>query len=298
VRAAQRPGGAAELARRTHDHLVESCPTCAVEWASLAGLQASFVEELETEQLALGASEPPLLHLSADDVVLSSEEAATKRLLRLRRRALEDKCELLLRTLPEERIDKIQRARRRFHSLLLADMLIEECRRRVRNDPADALAVVELVPYVLAWTRKRSAPPHADVLLARSAAHCAKALRVAGDLPAAEQAFIALRRRLAQEPLADPRAEAEIASLEASLCIDQRRFPEAEELLARATLAARYTGDKETLARIHIQHANLSRASGRPVAVAALLERAATLLGPAADPYLFLCTVTSTAEQK
>jgi len=210
----------------------------------------------------------------------------------MRRRAMEDRCELLLRTPPDQRVRKIRRARRRFRSFLLAEMLIEECRRRVRNEPAVALAVVDLVPHVLAWTRKRVAPPQANDLLARASAHRANALRVAGDLPAAEREFIALRSRLALHPVADPSAEADVASLEASLFIGQRRFEEADALLGRATLAAHQAGADETLARIYLQHANLQETCGRPAEVLELFEAAGDLLDAAAEPIHFLCTVT------
>jgi len=292
-RARQQRRGAADLALQVQQHIVECCPDCEAEWQRLGPLlRSAYLDCLDALRTAEEPTRPPLDHLSGTPEALESDEAALRDAQRLRHRALEEKGELVLRTPPGQRLDKIARARLRFRSLALSEMLIEECRRRVRNQPAAARAIVELVPHVLVWTRERTAPERAKVLLARAEAHRANALRVAGDLPAAERVFLALRRTLARRPLAEPGAVAEIASLEASLCIGQRRFPEAEKLLNEATLAACQAGDLDTLARVHIKQANLKRVSGRPADVAPLWESAARLLDPAAEPFLYLCTVT------
>lgn len=291
VRAGQFPGGPAELARRTHDHLVDTCPQCAAEWQRLGRWQDAYLDELDRIRLPDGLAEVPLDHLSGEQDVVDAEEEDARRRRRDRRRICEEKWELL-RTPPQERIAKVTRARSRFRSLFLAEMLIDECRQLVLTDPAEARSIVELVPHVLAWTADDFSVPYAPVLLARASAHRANALRIAGDLHGAERAFIALRRTLAHEPLEDPRAVAEVASLEASLCIGQRRFEDAAEYLAQATRAAHHAGDPGLRARIYIQRANLMQVQGRTEAISPLLDHAASLLDPTEDPHLFLCTVT------
>lgn len=293
-RARRERRGAADLALQLQLHLVDGCPECEAEWQRLGPrLRSLYLDLLDELRTLPDATEPPLDHLPASPEEVAAEEAAWRESNRLRHRALEEKAELVNRTPPGKRLDKIARATRRFRSLALAEMLIEESRCYIRNAPAKARAIVEMVPHVLAWTRERAAPHRADVLLARAEAHRANALRVEGDLPAAEKAFLDLRRALDRRPLAEPGAVAEIASLEASLCIGQRRFSDAEELLDQATVAARQAGDREMLGHLYIQTANLRQTHNQPERVAPLLARAMSLLGATIDPYLLLCTVTS-----
>lgn len=291
VCASHHPHGVAEVAWRCLEHLVAKCPTCEDAWVRLGHLREVYLDQLRSLRPAR-RRDVPVDELDGTPDGIARSVASLQKLRYARRRIVDEKCELVFRTAPSKRVSKVRRAYRRFHSLLMAEMLIEECRRRVRNDPVDAGRLAELVPHVLAWTKDRPGLPQAAVLLARAEAHRANALRIAGDLPGAERVFIALRGTLAERPLGDARAAAELASLEASLCIGQRRFPEAEEHLERAILAARHAGDGELLARIHIQTANLLRASGRPERVPVLLEAAAAQLGPGDDPFLLLCTVT------
>ncbi|HMB54229.1 MAG TPA: hypothetical protein VKU40_12990, partial [Thermoanaerobaculia bacterium] len=138
-------------------------------------------------------------------------------------------------------------------------------------------------------------PAWAPALVARAAAHRANALRVAGDLPAAERAFAGLRHRLADRPLADPAAVAEIASLEASLCIGQRRFEAAAERLERAALGFRAADDRVGLARTRLKQANVMRNAGRPEEVVRLLVLEELDLETAGDPYLYVCAVNARA---
>jgi len=291
VGAVQQADGATEVALRVHDHLIESCSACEQEWLRLGSLQAVYLDRLRELRTKPGGELPPLAEVSADPEALRDDESVQAEYVRLRRRALEEKSKIL-RTPADHRIDRIRRARRRFHSLLLAELLIEESRRRVRNHPAEAAEIAALLPHVLEWTRVEKGPPYGAVLLARGAAHRANALRIAGDLPAATRAFVELRRRLASRPLDDAGVLAEIASLEASLRIDQRHFSEAEKLLDQAALAAQHAESREALARIRIQQANLQQLLRHPAAVLPLLDSAAAALPADADPYLLLCTIT------
>jgi tetratricopeptide (TPR) repeat protein len=292
--AAKRPDGAGLIARDVQRHLVAVCTECQPEWRRLGELRETYLSRLR----ALPGPPPAAPcgeELSATSLDLDLQAAVTADRIRLHRNVLTEKSDLL-RTRADRRVGKIRRARQRFRSPHLAEMLIDESRKRVRDAPIEAAEIAALVPEILAWTEdERPVPPWAPPLLARAAAHRANALRVAGDLPAAERAFAELRHRLADRPLAEPGAMAEIASLEASLCIDQRRFEAAEERLERAALGYRAADDRVGLARAKLKQANLMRNTGRPAEVVRLLELEALDLETAADPYLYVCAVNTRA---
>ena len=291
-RAAIDPAGVGAFAVRTNDHLVAVCPECAEGWEELG----PHLRKVYREHLASLAPEPEPVEPHPAD--LSTSPAAFAALAGLAdelrvhdRRAKQQLCEL--RALPAaRRVKKVRRAFKRFQSRWLAVLLIEESIKLVRSEPAEAESFAALVPEVLAWTHREKGATWAPPLLARAAAHRANALRVAGDLPAADRRFAELASLLgAPTVAADALLLAEIASLEASLRIGQRRFADAEQLLERAALAYEYAGDETGLARTWIKTANLMQTLGRPEQVLALHERAAAALGADTTPYLAVCTV-------
>jgi hypothetical protein len=284
--------GVNHLALLTHAHLVRICSRCAAVWDALGPL----LRNLYRDHLARTPTwVPPRLperdELSGQPEVIEALAAQSAALRRLRRCAKKQLSEL--RTLPAEaRADRIRGAYRRFRTRQLAELLVEESRRVIRDAPTEAQSYASLVPLVLDWARGPDAPPWADALLVRAAAHRANALRVSGDVNAADRSWRHLHAGLDQRPLIDPSGLAEIASLEASLRLDQRHFGHAEELLGRADQAFRYLGDRGGLARIRIKQANLKRVQGHPEQVVHLLDEASELLGTDTTPYLTICTVT------
>ena len=286
---------AATVARCIHSHLIATCPECEEAWHKLGALlKEAVLSSFDTFTPPPAPSEPTDDDLLVDAGALAAEDAKVEQLRHLRRRAHEQLW--ILRRLPAvRRAGKIRGAHRQFRGRALAELLIEECRATVRNAPLEAVAWVDLVPLVLHWTRGDGAPPWAPGLLARAAAHRANALRIAGDFLTAERTFIEVRRSLAAHPVDDPAIVAEVASLEASLRIDQHHEEQAEELLERAALAYRYAGDPLGLARTRIKHATLMWDEDRPAEVLRLLEEASAGLAASPEPpdlYLTLCTVT------
>ena len=286
---------AATVARCIHSHLIATCPECEEAWHKLGALlKEAVLSSFDTFTPPPAPSEPTDDDLLVDADALAAEDARVEQLRHLRRRAHEQLW--ILRRLPAvRRAGKIRGAHRQFRGRALAELLIEECRATVRNAPLEAVAWVDLVPLVLHWTRGDGAPPWAPGLLARAAAHRANALRIAGDFLTAERTFIEVRRSLAAHPVDDPAIVAEVASLEASLRIDQHHEEQAEELLERAALAYRYAGDPLGLARTRIKHAGLMWNKDRPSEVLRLLDEAADGLSASPGPpdlYLALCTVT------
>jgi len=237
VEAQRRPGAAATLARRTLDHLVALCPVCRRHWQRLRNLQPVYMACLDTLEVPVAANtEPAMDDLDASPPALAAQAARVAELRRLRRRAQEEMW-LLLRLPAEQRAGKIHRARRRFRSRQLAELLLRECEERVRSEPIEARRIAELVPSVLQWASGDAGPVWAAPLLVRAAARRADAMRAAGDLSGADRVFADLQRSLASRPLADPAALAEVLSLKGALRIDQSRSAEAEQVLRLARLA-------------------------------------------------------------
>jgi tetratricopeptide (TPR) repeat protein len=168
-------------------------------------------------------------------------------------------------------------------------LLLEECQAVVRSSPREAADLARLVPLALDHLQGRRPRPWFRELHARAEAHYGNALRVLGDLVTASWIFDRLRQRIAAtSPLTDPDAEAEIANLEASLRIDQRRFEDADRLLA----AAAALGSHRVARYVLVKHGNLQMTLGRHERALRHFEEAAATLSAATDPLLHLATVT------
>jgi hypothetical protein len=275
------------LHQQAHRHLVAVCGACRKAWRKRPTAKAC----------APAASPEPAVPPSVEPDPRAAAPESLERTVRLlaqarlrARRAREDLARLE-RLPPERWPELIETSRTRFRSRGFAELLIEEARRRVRTAPPEAEALAGLVPRVLARRPGREACGWARVLATRAAAYRANALRVAGDLPAAERAFALLRRGHALTLVRDPAAAAEVASLEASLRIGQRQLDRAAALLDAAAAVYRHRGGALPLARVLLQQSNLHQAYGQPEEMLAPLAEAARLLDAAAEPYLYFCTV-------
>ncbi|HEX2251724.1 MAG TPA: hypothetical protein VHQ65_00480, partial [Thermoanaerobaculia bacterium] len=213
-------------------------------------------------------------------------ERQVAELKRVRRQAREDLRELVALA-PAARLRRIVNSRTRFRSRALAELLLEESRERVRNDPRLAAELAELVPHVLLWTPGAVEQDWARELDLLARARRGNALRVAGDLHAADRGFAALHQRT-DCPL-PPETAAELASLEASLRLDQRRFDDADALLDKAARLFRKAGVEEGLARVLVQRGILHRHAGRLPEAGRALDEAMQLLDPEHQTHLFLC---------
>ena len=238
------------LLQQAHRHLLDLCPACRKEWDGRPPFESASEIDLAANTDALVALRPPPeRHFS-----LSHYDETLRRQSRLRaiaRRAREDLSRLRRKPL-ETWPDVVRNATKRYRSRAFLLLLVEESRARVRNAPHEAAALVALVPIALDRSPERAALPWARVLRMRAAAHHANALRVAGDLPAADRELAALRRTMQSHPLHSRDTEAEVSSLEASLRIGQRRFGEANRLLAAAAELA----SPQLASRIFVKHAH------------------------------------------
>jgi hypothetical protein len=256
------------LLRRLLDHLGELCPECGEAVASLR--QGSVVLERESgsppapqPREDVGAARavtilPDPRFVGALDRAQITAADWTKKVRREQRCARTDLRELR-RLPPERRAERVEHARSRFRSRALADLLVGESRRVVREDPAEAQSLAALVEVVLLWTPGALGQDWAREVGLRARAWEANAMRVAGELRKADRRFADLRRRLGKEMIVSEALHAEICSLEASLRIDQKQTGEGRRLLDQAIHLYRLSDDREALARVLIQKAILER---------------------------------------
>lgn len=283
----------AHLLRAAHDHLLQRCPPCRLEWEV-------YREENPPPTLLdpPSVSEPASARLEAlpehsDHLTtrhIGERSALVSRLRKQRRLARKDLNILL--DLPRGEWDaRVEVARSRFNSPALAEMLVEESHRRVRSDPREAERLATLVPRILHRALEPADEATHRTLLVRALAHRANALRAAGDLAGAERCFASLSRELERRPLSDTRVRAELCSLEASLRLEQRRFAAAERLLGRAACLYSALDEQRSCARVRLNQANLLIHTGDAPAALSIAEQLLSSDVAEDDPVLYLCAV-------
>lgn len=190
-----------------------------------------------------------------------------------------------------ERLAVLEGRRSRFRSPLLVSLLVEEARSFLKADPVQAVEILEAAEVVCA---RISRPDYGEAfverLLIQVEAQRANALRVRGELLGADLLWRSVRRRLLSCPLVDPAEEADLASLEASLRQDQRRFDEAEYLLAAGERLFRNAGDAVGVGKILTKRGMVLHLSGQPEPAIEALRQAAKLLDGPATERLYLMT--------
>jgi len=277
------------LLRVLYEHLKDLCPECG---ANLELLVEGDEELLRAVASETAAASGPRHYAAAFHNAGRKALAQAGELDEEQRRARRDLRDLL--ALPaEERAQRVTAAYSRFRSRALAQLLVEESRRTVRRDPAEARNLAELVPVVLYWTPGAAGAAWGEEIYVRALAQRGNALRVAGELHEADAAFRELRQFVASHPVDGEELHAEMSSLEASLRSDQRRFDEAEKLLDRAVLLCRASGDTAGLAKNLVKRGDVQRLNDRLVAATESLREALPLLDPDDDRHLFLCAVGS-----
>lgn len=252
-------------------HLHGLCPECSRSWPA--------VQEL----LSRRAAE----HQAASPAKATPERRAFEMRLEADRRVAEREVEELTNLSRDERAEKVRRARKRYRTPAFVERMIEEARRWVRYDCGEALALLAIAETRIPTIRRGVyGEPMVRRVALRLLAHQANTHRVLGDLPAADAKFAVIRGRLANEPMDEPTLLAELASLEASLRCDQRRFEDAEGLLYRATSLYRDLGDGVGLAKVQIKRGSILFLAGEPAAGAPYLEAAVAVIDDEAEPQL------------
>jgi tetratricopeptide (TPR) repeat protein len=197
-------------------------------------------------------------------------------------RDLED----LLALSRDERVQRVERARSRFRSATLVRRLIAESRKRVHQDPEEAFHLAFLARLV---AHRNPRMPRSFDLIALATAHMANACRVRNDRRQAEEHFGHARYVIAHHGVTDPEILARVDHLEGSLRMDQRQFQKAEELLARAAMLYRVSGDKVETARVLITLGGLYFFRGEIVQAIKATTAALEGFRSGDDPRLYLC---------
>lgn len=161
-----------------HRHLLETCPSCRLEWESLGE------DERWPKVASSSPAVPPpgieLETLPGDDRHLSvADYTRRRRLLGTIRSELRKARDDLhqLRKLPRERWpERVAGAKSRFRSRALADLLVAAARTSLEEDPREAAALAGLVPEVLLRLPLAEDQPWMPVLASRAQALRAQAL--------------------------------------------------------------------------------------------------------------------------
>ena len=286
------------LLQTIYAHLRDLCPECRANLELVAAEMGWLLDPAAAPSASpeTSAAEPSA---GDDSAYKAAFESAAFAAVDCARRIDEERAQArrsltALRELPPaQRRGRLAFGPDRLRSRSLAESILQDARDRVRNEPDDAREMVELVPLMLARMSGTGGQPWAEELEARALAHRGNAFRVAGDLAAAEAAFLALHRFLGERNLRLDDLHQEVASLEASLRREQGRYRDAVELLDTAIKLVQVAGDSEELASLLVKRGDVHRLAENPDAAGHDLRRALALLDPEATPHLFRCAVGS-----
>jgi tetratricopeptide (TPR) repeat protein len=258
-------------------HLFELCPHCRSEFEAWRGELGEGVARGEGDYD--GALQRIRERTAANDLGPDAEEARLGR----ERRDARSRAEALLALPDDQRLDWIQSEKDRHSGLLLAEALIEECRRRTPGYPHEGFLLANLSRVVL---HHAPANDFALELFVRSLAYLGNASRVLGDTLRADQLLGDARYLLRVHPAGDRGTRAEIDCLVGSLRVEQFREDEAIAVLLRALMVYELERDDLRRAIVLIKLARAHLQKREPLRAMTLLERAIELLEPLDAPFL------------
>jgi transcriptional regulator with XRE-family HTH domain/tetratricopeptide (TPR) repeat protein len=254
---------------------------------------ADFYKELAEEQ---PSTEVPASGLRVQDLLRELESIVASAHQRLHRPALpgstptpEDRQRAgelwrLLADLTEDQQLAVVRVAREFHSWALLERACQESEAQAPRDAKRAAALARLAQEIA--ERVEGPEGWCKHLRAYAAAFRANALRVGGNLPAADALFAEAHRlwseaaRAGEAPLG---YEARILDLESSLRREQRRLKDAAELIDRALAL-----DHCRRGTLLIKKSKLLEEEGDLIRSLALLQEAEPLVDTVAEPRLAL----------
>jgi tetratricopeptide (TPR) repeat protein len=183
---------------------------------------------------------------------------------------------------PPRRWSMLVSNRPRYRSWAVAAQVLRQARERSFDDPREGEQLARLALEIA--VRLDPAEYGERLILdlqARGHGVLGNALRLAGDLEGADQAF-SRGVELLEETL-DPLEEGDFLALLATLRRDQRRFEEAAALLSLAAEHYESVGAQDALARVLTKKASLHLDEGSPREALGPLEKALTLVPPERD---------------
>jgi tetratricopeptide (TPR) repeat protein len=165
-----------------------------------------------------------------------------------------------------------------LHTWGLCQYFLNASQEAVFQDPARAVDMAHLAVRLSAHLSEAYHPSSIMDLRARAYAWLGNARRVLGELHAAEHAFVRAEECLKRNIDADPRVQAEVLGLKASLRLDQRRLDEAMDLVTRSLAFAEENQDQRGMIKALLNKAKIFQVRGDLDQAIALLQENQELL--------------------
>jgi len=258
------------------EHLAALCPVCA---ETIAGHEARLARAGAPGGPSFLRAEPSRDRLDPLRRRLGLRELE----LRAREREARTWVRRAVKLPPAVRRDKVANAYVRYKGPLFCLLLLEEARRRIPGDPAEALSLAEAV---LASNHKTALYQPDPEVEAPALAVRGNARRALGRLVAAENDLAEARRLLDSPGVTDPETPPEVFSYLGSLRKDQGRFEEAAHHLHRAAALYGLLRDREKAARILLKLGTLHCRLHEPAAAVAADQQALALLEGGSEDWL------------
>jgi len=214
-----------EVLREVVPHLVASCPVC-----------RHLREEIRRLQDESG-------HWNEVVAVLETQEAPA--------------LAAWLQGRPQEERMRLASEDESLHTWGLCQYFVRASRESIFQDPAQAVDWARLAVRLSDHLSQSYHPDSIRDLRARAYAQLGNAYRVLGELKGSEHAFLSARECLGASGTGDLSLQAEVLGLEASLCLDQRRFEDAGHLLERSLAFFREARDARGAAKALLKRARL-----------------------------------------
>lgn len=268
-------------------HLLESCPGCAQAAEESWILSGEAVAEEACSGASAGEPGRAAREVSFERV-RRRVSSVLGRLETERNQARELAEEL--QDLPIEHLCLQLRNNPRYQTLALCDLLLERAQEVGMNDPRAAAVFLDAVIEVAS-----EAEPSLfglelrHDLLGRAWGYKGNVHRILSDFRQAELAFAQAETHLAAGS-GDLLEKARLLSIKASLRRYQRRLDEANDLLQRAVAIYLGTDEDHLAGKTMIGQAHVVSEQGNPGKSTGLLKQALTLIDPAREPRLVLCS--------
>jgi len=257
----------------SRDHLAAHCPVCA---ATIADHRARLPRP---GAAPFPSWEPPRDRLDP----LRRRLGLAEEKLHARERKARSWVRRLVKVPAEMRRDKVTNANVRYEGPLFCLLLLEEARRRIPGDPAEAESLADAA---LAANKKTAVYQRDPEVQAPALAVRGNARRALGRLVVAANDLAEAERLLDSPRVQDPETPAEVYSYLGSLCKDQGYFEEAAGHLHRAAVLYRLLRNREKAARIFLKLGAVHYARHQPEAAVTATEKALGLLDAGSEDWL------------
>ena len=274
--------GPSRLVMRLLEHLFSVCSECKRAFDEATG--RTLVQD-----------EPEIVPTSSslvDDVLTRLDGGTVEQLQTEGQRDFDELMELLP---GPARMVRIERARSRFQSPFLVDLLIDESKRTVTRDPFAAYELAELAHAVAMRM------PHNDIgtasamtCIARAKAYRGNALRATGNFKHAEPYLEVAVSLFFSEGTGDPLVEAELLTVLAALRHDQRRLAEAADLLTSSLSVYAEVEEPVAEATTMIELGRVYGEQGETEKAIEITRASTEKLDQDRDAKLYLCAVHNT----